>query len=145
MRDALMNMIVYQGDTEFASANSSATCSNRSTDWTAKPSPRDDRRDAPRLASVPIDDHLVIQEKLKRKKCWSACLENQRLLGAFMWSRNGWISHLYDLSIVTAIPVADVEVLGFCSTGRSMSYMLREEASTWALAMTACDASSKQG
>jgi len=38
-----------------------------------------------------------------------------------------------DLSIVTAIPVADVSTR-FCSLGRSMSYMLREEAFHMALA-----------
>jgi len=74
MRDALMNMIVYQGDTEFASVSSSATCLNpRLPIGIAALDPRDDRRDAHgwQMCALLID-FFGSSERSKRRRCWSA-------------------------------------------------------------------------
>src|SRR5579862_4411452 len=53
MRDALMNMIVYQGDTEFASVEQQRHLFEMApTDWDRRALSRDDRRNASRLADV---------------------------------------------------------------------------------------------
>ena len=54
MRDALMNMIVYQGDTEFASVEQQRNLLRECPDrlGSSRHHPRHDRRDAPRLADV---------------------------------------------------------------------------------------------
>ena len=61
MRDALMNMIVYQGDTEFASVEQQRNLlENAPTDWDRRAHyARDDRRDAPRLADVRAADRSL--------------------------------------------------------------------------------------
>src|SRR5437763_5550678 len=57
MRDALMNLIVYQGDTEFASVEQQRYLFETApTDWDRSALTRDDRGDAPRLADVRFAD-----------------------------------------------------------------------------------------
>src|SRR6516165_2868830 len=96
MRDALMNMIVYQGDTEFASVEQQRFL----------------------LETAPTDyDRRAIK--------------NRRLLNAFNENVDNWMDFFAYTDFVDRDGKFQLQMLkysGFAPLGRSMSYMLREEA-----------------
>ena len=100
MRDALMNMIVYQGDTEFASAL--------------------------------LLDHFGYSGKVEAQKMLERrAFENERLLGAFNVDVDNWMDFFTYTDFVDRDGKFQLQMLkysAFAPLGRSMSYMLREEA-----------------
>ncbi len=121
MRDALLNMIVYQGDTEFASVEQQRHLFETApTDW--------DRRAITRV---------MIEEM---RHGWQMCalliehfgyFENKRLLGAFNVDVDNWMDFFTYTDFVDRDGKFQLQMLkysAFAPLGRSMSYMLREEA-----------------
>src|SRR6202140_3403280 len=96
MRDALMNMIVYQGDTEFASVEQQRNLLETApTDWARR------------------------------------AFENKRLLGPFNVDVDNWMDFFTYTDFVDRDGKFQLQMLkysAFAPLGRSMSYMLREEA-----------------
>ena len=135
MRDALLNMIVYQGDTEFAS------CEQQRHLFESSPSDYD--RQA--LTRVMIEEmrhgwqmcallmehfgqtgRVEAQKMLERR-----AFENKRLLGSFNEEVDNWLDFFAYTDFVDRDGKFQLQMLkysGFAPLGRSMSYMLREEA-----------------
>jgi benzoyl-CoA 2,3-dioxygenase component B len=135
MRDALLNMIVYQGDTEFASVEQQR--------WLFETAPSDYDRSA--LTRVMIEEMrhgwqmcaLLIehfgttgtveaQKMLERR-----AFENKRLLGSFNEEVDNWLDFFAYTDFVDRDGKFQLQMLkysAFAPLGRSMSYMLREEA-----------------
>jgi hypothetical protein len=74
MRDALINMIVYQGDTGIRQRGAATVPLRKRSHRLGPPRhhPGDDRGNAPRMADVrPAVDHFGYSGKVRRRKCWS--------------------------------------------------------------------------
>src|SRR5258707_4371702 len=75
MRDALMNMIVYQGDTEFASVEQQRNLFEVApTDWDRRALTRvmiEEMRHGWQMCALLID-FFGSSEKSKRRRCWKA-------------------------------------------------------------------------
>src|SRR4051812_11742854 len=135
MRDALMNLIVYQGDTEFASVEQQR--------WLYETAPTDYDRQA--LLRVWIEemrhgwqmcallvDHFGSSGKVEAQKMLERrAFENKRLLGAFNVDVDNWMDFFTYTDFVDRDGKFQLQMLkysAFAPLGRSMSYMLREEA-----------------
>lgn len=135
MRDALLNMIVYQGDTEFASVEQQR--------WLFETSPTDYDRSA--LTRVMIEEmrhgwqmcallieHFGATGKVEAQKMLERrAFENKRLLGSFNEDVDNWLDFFAYTDFVDRDGKFQLQMLkysGFAPLGRSMSYMLREEA-----------------
>ncbi len=135
MRDALLNLIVYQGDTEFASVEQQR--------WLYETAPTDyDRRALLRvwieemrhgwqMCALLVDQFghsgkVEAQKMLERR-----AFENKRLLGAFNVDVDNWMDFFTYTDFVDRDGKFQLQMLkysAFAPLGRSMSYMLREEA-----------------
>src|SRR5437868_15246311 len=135
MRDALLNMIVYQGDTEFASVEQQR--------WLFETAPTDYDRSS--LTRVMIEEMrhgwqmcaLLIQffgdtGKVEAQKMLERrAFENKRLLGSFNENVDNWLDFFAYTDFVDRDGKFQLQMLkysAFAPLGRSMSYMLREEA-----------------
>jgi len=135
MRDALMNLIVYQGDTEFASVEQQR--------WLFESAPSDYDRSS--LTRVMIEEmrhgwqmcSLLIEffgdtGKVEAKKMLERrAYENKRLLGSFNEECDNWLDFFAFTDFVDRDGKFQLQMLkysAFAPLGRSMSYMLREEA-----------------
>jgi len=135
MRDALMNLIVYQGDTEFASVEQQR--------WLFQTAPTDYDRKA--LLRVWIEEmrhgwqmcallveHFGHSGKVEAQKLLERrAFENKRLLGAFNVEVDNWMDFFTYTDFVDRDGKFQLQMLkysAFAPLGRSMSYMLREEA-----------------
>src|SRR3954449_3843892 len=135
MRDALMNLIVYQGDTEFASVEQQR--------WLFETAPSDYDRSS--LTRVMIEemrhgwqmcalliDHFGTTGKVEAQKMLERkAYENKRLLGSFNEECDNWLDFFAFTDFVDRDGKFQLQMLkysAFAPLGRSMSYMLREEA-----------------
>ena len=135
MRDALMNLIVYQGDTEFASVEQQR--------YLFETAPSDYDRSA--LTRVMIEemrhgwqmcalliDHFGTTGKVEAQKMLERkAYENKRLLGSFNEECDNWLDFFAFTDFVDRDGKFQLQMLkysAFAPLGRSMSYMLREEA-----------------
>jgi benzoyl-CoA 2,3-dioxygenase component B len=135
MRDALMNMIVYQGDTEFASVEQQRYLFETApTDWDRKALSRvmiEEMRHGWQMCALLIDffgysGKVEAQKMLERR-----AFENKRLLGAFNVDVDNWMDFFTYTDFVDRDGKFQLQMLkysAFAPLGRSMSYMLREEA-----------------
>ncbi len=135
MRDALLNLIVYQGDTEFASVEQQR--------WLYETAPTDyDRRALLRVwieemrhgwqMCALLVDHFGSSGKVEAQKMLERrAFENKRLLGAFNVDVDNWMDFFTYTDFVDRDGKFQLQMLkysAFAPLGRSMSYMLREEA-----------------
>jgi len=135
MRDALMNMIVYQGDTEFASVEQQRHLFETApTDWDRKALSRvmiEEMRHGWQMCALLIDffgySGKVEAQKMRERRAF----ENKRLLGAFNVDVDNWMDFFTYTDFVDRDGKFQLQMLkysAFAPLGRSMSYMLREEA-----------------
>src|SRR5207248_6775182 len=135
MKDALMNLIVYQGDTEFASVEQQRYLFETApTDWDRSALTRvmiEEMRHGWQMCALLIDHFgdtgkVEAQKMLERK-----AYENKRLLGSFNEECDNWLDFFAFTDFVDRDGKFQLQMLkysGFAPLGRSMSYMLREEA-----------------
>lgn len=135
MRDALLNMIVYQGDTEFAS------CEQQRKLFESAPSDYDrsaltrvmieEMRHGWQMCALLIE-HFGATGKVEAQKMLERrAFENKRLLGSFNEDVDNWLDFFAYTDFVDRDGKFQLQMLkysGFAPLGRSMSYMLREEA-----------------
>src|SRR5246500_4700208 len=135
MRDALMNMIVYQGDTEFASVEQQRHLFETApTDWDRRALTRvmiEEMRHGWQMCALLLD-HFGYSGKIEAQKMLERrAFENERLLGAFNVGVDNWLDFFAYTDFVDRDGKFQLQMLkysGFAPLGRSMSYMLREEA-----------------
>ena len=135
MRDALMNMIVYQGDTEFASVEQQRNLFETApTDWDRRALTRvmiEEMRHGWQMCALLIDffgssGKVEAQKMLERR-----AFENKRLLGTFNVDVDNWLDFFTYTDFVDRDGKFQLQMLkysAFAPLGRSTSYMLREEA-----------------
>ena len=135
MRDALMNMIIYQGDTEFASVEQQRNLfESAPTDWDRKALTRvmiEEMRHGWQMCALLIDffgssGKVEAQKMLERR-----AFENKRLLGTFNVDVDNWLDFFVYTDFVDRDGKFQLQMLkysSFAPLGRSTSYMLREEA-----------------
>jgi benzoyl-CoA 2,3-dioxygenase component B len=135
MRDALLNMIVYQGDTEFASVEQQRHLFETApTDWDRKALTRvmiEEMRHGWQMCALLLD-HFGYSGKVEAQKMLERrAFENERLLGAFNVEVDNWMDFFTYTDFVDRDGKFQLQMLkysAFAPLGRSMSYMLREEA-----------------
>jgi benzoyl-CoA 2,3-epoxidase subunit B len=135
MRDALMNMIVYQGDTEFASVEQQRyLLDSAPTDWDRRAIIRvmiEEMRHGWQMCALLIE-HFGTTGKVEAQKMLERrAFENKRLLNAFNEEVDNWMDFFAYTDFVDRDGKFQLQMLkfsGFAPLGRSMSYMLREEA-----------------
>src|SRR5438477_1582574 len=135
MRDALLNMIVYQGDTEFASVEQQRWLfQSAPTDWDRRALTRvmiEEMRHGWQMCAVLID-HFGQTGKVEAQKMLERrAFENKRLLNAFNEEVDNWMDFFAYTDFVDRDGKFQLQMLkfsGFAPLGRSMSYMLSEEA-----------------
>lgn len=135
MRDALLNMIVYQGDTEFASCEQQRHLFESSpTDYDRQALTRvmiEEMRHGWQMCALLMEHfgqtgRVEAQKMLERR-----AFENKRLLGSFNEEVDNWLDFFAYTDFVDRDGKFQLQMLkysGFAPLGRSMSYMLREEA-----------------
>ena len=135
MRDALLNMIVYQGDTEFASVEQQRFLfESAPTDWDRRALTRvmiEEMRHGWQMCALLIEHfgqtgRVEAQKMLERR-----AYESKRLLNAFNEMVDNWMDLYAYTDFVDRDGKFQLQMLkysGFAPLGRSMSYMLREEA-----------------
>jgi benzoyl-CoA 2,3-dioxygenase component B len=135
MRDALLNMIVYQGDTEFASVEQQRHLFETApTDWDRRALMRvmiEEMRHGWQMCALLLDyfgysGKVEAQKMLERR-----AFENERLLGAFNVDVDNWMDFFTYTDFVDRDGKFQLQMLkysAFAPLGRSTSYMLREEA-----------------
>ena len=135
MRDALMNMIIYQGDTEFASVEQQRNLFETApTEWDRRAITRvmiEEMRHGWQMCALLIDffgssGKVEAQKMLERR-----AFENQRLLGTFNVDVDNWLDFFTYTDFVDRDGKFQLQMLkysSFAPLGRSTSYMLREEA-----------------
>jgi benzoyl-CoA 2,3-dioxygenase component B len=135
MRDALMNLIVYQGDTEFASVEQQRFLfESAPSDWDRRAITRvmiEEMRHGWQMCALLIEHfgqtgRVEAQKMLERR-----AFENKRLLNAFNENVDNWLDFFAYTDFVDRDGKFQLQMLkysGFAPLGRSMSYMLREEA-----------------
>jgi len=135
MRDALMNMIVYQGDTEFASVEQQRNLfATAPTEWDRRAITRvmiEEMRHGWQMCALLIDffgssGKVEAQKMLERR-----AFENKRLLGTFNVDVDNWLDFFTYTDFVDRDGKFQLQMLkysSFAPLGRSTSYMLREEA-----------------
>ncbi len=135
MRDALMNMIVYQGDTEFASVEQQRYLfESAPTDWDRRAITRvmiEEMRHGWQMCALLVD-HFGYSGKVEAQKMLERrAFENKRLLGAFNVEVDNWMDFFTYTDFVDRDGKFQLQMFkysAFAPLGRSMSYMLREEA-----------------
>ncbi len=135
MRDALMNLIVYQGDTEFASVEQQRYLFETApSDWDRKALTRvmiEEMRHGWQMCALLIE-HFGYSGKVEAQKMLERrAFENKRLLGAFNVDVDNWMDFFTYTDFVDRDGKFQLQMLkysAFAPLGRSMSYMLREEA-----------------
>lgn len=135
MRDALLNMIVYQGDTEFASVEQQRFLFETApTDWDRRALTRimiEEMRHGWQMCALLIE-HFGTTGKVEAQKMLERrAFENKRLLNAFNEEVDNWMDLFAYTDFVDRDGKFQLQMLkysGFAPLGRSMSYMLREEA-----------------
>lgn len=135
MRDALINLIVYQGDTEFASVEQQRHLFEMApTDWDRKALTRvmiEEMRHGWQMCALLID-HFGYSGKVEAQKMLERrAFDNKRLLGAFNVDVDNWMDFFTYTDFVDRDGKFQLQMLkysAFAPLGRSMSYMLREEA-----------------
>jgi len=135
MRDALLNMIVYQGDTEFASVEQQRFLFETApTDWDRRALTRimiEEMRHGWQMCALLIE-HFGSTGKVEAQKMLERrAFENKRLLNAFNEEVDNWMDLFAYTDFVDRDGKFQLQMLkysGFAPLGRSMSYMLREEA-----------------
>ena len=135
MRDALMNLIVYQGDTEFASVEQQRHLFETApTDWDRKALSRvmiEEMRHGWQMCALLVE-HFGYSGKVEAQKMLERrAFENKRLLGAFNVDVDNWMDFFTYTDFVDRDGKFQLQMLkysAFAPLGRSMSYMLREEA-----------------
>ncbi|MGO9347862.1 MAG: Phenylacetic acid catabolic protein [Terriglobales bacterium] len=135
MRDALMNMIIYQGDTEFASVEQQRNLfATAPTEWDRRALTRvmiEEMRHGWQMCALLIDffgssGKVEAQKMLERR-----AFENARLLGTFNVDVDNWLDFFTYTDFVDRDGKFQLQMLkysSFAPLGRSTSYMLREEA-----------------
>jgi benzoyl-CoA 2,3-dioxygenase component B len=135
MRDALMNMIVYQGDTEFASVEQQRNLfATAPTEYDRRAITRvmiEEMRHGWQMCALLIDffgssGKVEAQKMLERR-----AFENKRLLGTFNVDVDNWLDFFTYTDFVDRDGKFQLQMLkysSFAPLGRSTSYMLREEA-----------------
>jgi benzoyl-CoA 2,3-epoxidase subunit B len=135
IRDALLNMIVYQGDTEFASVEQQRNLfQSAPTDWDRKALTRvmiEEMRHGWQMCALLVEyfgssGKVEAQKMLERR-----AFENKRLLGSFNEDVDNWLDFYTYTDFVDRDGKFQLQMLkysAFAPLGRSMSYMLREEA-----------------
>jgi 1,2-phenylacetyl-CoA epoxidase catalytic subunit len=135
MRDALMNLIVYQGDTEFASVEQQRYLfESAPTDWDRSAITRvmiEEMRHGWQMCALLIeffgDTGKVEAKKMLERRAY----ENKRLLGSFNEECDNWLDFFAFTDFVDRDGKFQLQMLkysAFAPLGRSMSYMLKEEA-----------------
>ncbi len=135
MRDALMNMIVYQGDTEFASCEQQRNLFLMApTDYDRRALTRvmiEEMRHGWQMCALLVE-HFGYSGKVEAQKMLERrAFENKRLLGAFNVDVDNWMDFFTYTDFVDRDGKFQLQMLkysAFAPLGRSMSYMLREEA-----------------
>ena len=135
MRDALMNLIVYQGDTEFASVEQQRHLFEAApTDWDRRALTRvmiEEMRHGWQMCALLLD-HFGYSGKVEAQKMLERrAFENKRLLGAFNVDVDNWMDFFTYTDFVDRDGKFQLQMLkysAFAPLGRSVSYMLREEA-----------------
>ena len=135
MRDALMNMIVYQGDTEFASCEQQRHLFETApTDWDRRAITRvmiEEMRHGWQMCALLIENFGYSGKVEAQKMLERRAFENKRLLGAFNVDVDNWMDFFTYTDFVDRDGKFQLQMLkysAFAPLGRSMSYMLREEA-----------------
>jgi benzoyl-CoA 2,3-epoxidase subunit B len=135
IRDALLNMIVYQGDTEFASVEQQRFLFEAApSDWDRNALIRvmvEEMRHGWQMCALLLEffgqSGKVEAQKLLERRAF----ENERLLGAFNQDVDNWLDFYVYTDFVDRDGKFQLQMLkysAFAPLGRSMSYMLREEA-----------------
>ncbi len=135
MRDALLNMIVYQGDTEFASVEQQRNLFETApTDYDRRAITRvmiEEMRHGWQMCALLVE-HFGYSGKVEAQKMLERrAFENKRLLGAFNVDVDNWMDFFTYTDFVDRDGKFQLQMLkysAFAPLGRSMSYMLREEA-----------------
>jgi len=133
MRDALLNMIVYQGDTEFASVEQQRNLfESAPTDWDRRALTRimiEEMRHGWQMCALLIE-HFGQTGKVEAQKMLERrAFENKRLLNAFNEEVDNWMDLYAYTDFVDRDGKFQLQMLkysGFAPLGRSMFYMLRE-------------------
>jgi benzoyl-CoA 2,3-dioxygenase component B len=135
MRDALLNMIVYQGDTEFASVEQQrALFETAPTDWDRRALTRvmiEEMRHGWQMCALLVEYFGYTGKVEAQKMLERRAFENKRLLGAFNVDVDNWMDFYTYTDFVDRDGKFQLQMLkysAFAPLGRSMSYMLREEA-----------------
>jgi len=135
MRDALMNMIVYQGDTEFASVEQQRYLFETApTDWDRRALTRvmiEEMRHGWQMCALLIDFFGASGKVEAQKMLERRAFENKRLLGTFNVDIDNWLDFFTYTDFVDRDGKFQLQMLkysSFAPLGRSTSYMLREEA-----------------
>jgi benzoyl-CoA 2,3-dioxygenase component B len=135
MRDALINLIVYQGDTEFASVEQQRNLfESAPTDWDRKALTRvmiEEMRHGWQMCALLVDQFGYSGKVEAQKMLERRAFENKRLLGAFNVDVDNWMDFFTYTDFVDRDGKFQLQMLkysAFAPLGRSMSYMLREEA-----------------
>jgi benzoyl-CoA 2,3-dioxygenase component B len=135
MRDALINLTVYQGDTEFASVEQQRHLFEMApTDWDRRALTRvmiEEMRHGWQMCALLVE-HFGYSGKVEAQKMLERrAFENKRLLGAFNVDVDNWMDFFTYTDFVDRDGKFQLQMLkysAFAPLGRSMSYMLREEA-----------------
>jgi benzoyl-CoA 2,3-dioxygenase component B len=130
-----MNMIVYQGDTEFASVEQQRHLFETApTNWDRRALTRvmiEEMRHGWQMCALLLD-HFGYSGKVEAQKMLERrAFENERLLGAFNVDVDNWMDFFTYTDFVDRDGKFQLQMLkysAFAPLGRSMSYMLREEA-----------------
>jgi benzoyl-CoA 2,3-epoxidase subunit B len=128
-------MIVYQGDTEFASVEQQRHLFETApTDWDRRAITRvmiEEMRHGWQMCALLVD-HFGYSGKVEAQKMLERrAFENKRLLGAFNVDVDNWMDFFTYTDFVDRDGKFQLQMLkysAFAPLGRSMSYMLREEA-----------------
>ena len=151
MRDALMNMIIYQGDTEFASVEQQRNLFETApTDWDRRALTRvmiEEMRHGWQMCALLIDffgysGKVEAQKMLERR-----AFENKRLFGTFNVDVDNWLDFFVYTDFVDRDGKFQLQMLkysSFAPLGRSLPTCCAKRPSTWARATMAFAASLKR-
>ena len=135
IRDALLNMIVYQGDTEFASVEQQRNLFEAApTDYDRKALTRvmiEEMRHGWQMCALLVEQFGSSGKVEAQKMLERRAFENKRLLGSFNEDVDNWLDFFTYTDFVDRDGKLQLQMLkysAFAPLGRSMSYMLREEA-----------------
>ncbi|HVM45977.1 MAG TPA: Phenylacetic acid catabolic protein [Candidatus Thermoplasmatota archaeon] len=135
VKDALLNLIVYQGDTEFASVEQQRhLVSTAPSDYDLKSVVRimsEEQRHGWQMAHLLVnhfgDTGKVEAKKLLERRSW----DNERLLGSFNQPVNNWLDFFVYTEFIDRDGKYQLKMLSrsaFSPLARSMGPMLKEEA-----------------